>query len=491
MEGDKRMAVKKDKSIKIRLYVAVVLSAILLYALTIIVGNIIHSSSVENRYKNLCKSVVETTNGLMSSEKMDLYINDHNSYEYIQLDKKIDALKATIPGVNMIGIYIMEAEGMKTVFSTESFGEENKKLVNYDSQWGRYRDSFLNNQIIENAHITTRNGISVAYCLPLFPEEGYRVYLCAGVLKDRIDEENSVFLKRNLIALAAVMVVILIGLLMLIELKIVRPMKKIGKIVWQAAACENSEFIEELRDNYIKSGNEIENIYHSLINIYTQKARLAGCVDSADGESIDSVVWLIQRMDVLNSDHLDNFLEYIMLFLAEMKEKNEYSDEVTRSMYGNILLAAPLHDVGKLVIPEEIVNKPGKLTDEEFEIMKRHCEYGAAIISDMYASHQSEGYLEYAREMALHHHEKWDGTGYPHGLKGEEIPLYVRIVTIATVFDTLVSERPYSRAFSFREAMKVLVSEKGKLFDPVLVDIFIKSKRKFYNIYEKNKESKQ
>ena len=484
------MAAKKDISIKIRLYIAVALGAILLYALTIIIGNLIHSTSVENRYNNLCRSVVETTNGLISPENMVLYINDRNSYEYIKLDKKIDDLKATIPGINIIGIYIMEDEGMKTVFSTENPGENSKRIINYDSEWGRYRDSFLNNQIIENAHITTRNGISVAYCMPLSGEGDRRVYLCAGVLKDSIDEENSIFLKRNLIALAAVMVVILVGTLLLIEFKIVIPIKKIGKIVWQAANTESSEFIEELRDNYIKSGNEIENIYHSLINVYTQKVRLVGSVNSADDESIDSVVWLIQRMDVLNSDHLDNFIEYIMLILAELKEKSQYSDELTRSMYGNILLAAPLHDVGKLVIPEEIVNKPGKLTDEEFEIMKKHCKYGEAIISDIYESNKSEGYLEYAREMALHHHEKWDGTGYPHGLKGEEIPLYVRIVTIATVFDTLVSERPYSRAFSFREAMKILVSEKGKLFDPVLVDIFIQSKRKFYEIYEKNKEIK-
>ena len=484
------MALKKDKTVKRRFYIAVVLSAVLMYVLTLAVANFIHTSSTQTRYKNLCKSVIQTVNGLIADGDMEAYINDRNSYNYIQLDQKLDGLKQTIPGIHIIGIYLMTPEGMGTVFTTENVGAGGSVITKYDSHWQKYRESFLNNEVIENAYIITDAGPAIAYCQPVLSRDNYSVYLCTSVLKERIDGENMDFLKSIVIALAGVILVILLGVFVLINVKIVNPLKKIGGIVYKAADTEESDFIDEITENYVKAGNEIENICRSLLNIYTQKTRLASSVKKADKENVESFVWLLQRMDVLNSAHLDNFLEYIMLLLAELKEDNKYAEQITRSMYGNILLAAPLHDVGKLVIPEEIVNKPGKLTDEEFELMKKHCEYGGAIISDMYASHINEGYLEYAREIALHHHEKWDGTGYPHGLKGEEIPLYVRIVTIATVFDTLVSERPYSRAFSFKEAMKVLVSEKGKLFDPDLVDVFVKSKDKVYNIYEKNKENK-
>lgn len=132
-----------------------------------------------------------------------------------------------------------------------------------------------------------------------------------------------------------------------------------------------------------------------------------------------------------------------------------------------LLLAAPMHDIGKIGIPDAVLQKPGKLTDEEMQIMRRHPLIGAEIIGD-----SDSGLLQMARQVALYHHEKWDGSGYPYGLAAEAIPLEGRIVALADVFDALTSVRPYKKAWSVEQAMVHIHAQSGLHFDPALVQLF-------------------
>ncbi|BCD89623.1 two-component system response regulator [Pseudomonas solani] len=134
----------------------------------------------------------------------------------------------------------------------------------------------------------------------------------------------------------------------------------------------------------------------------------------------------------------------------------------------DLLNAAPMHDVGKIGIPDAVLRKPGKLDDDEWVVMREHVRIGAEIIGE----HPS-GLLRMARSIALTHHEKWDGSGYPNGLRGEEIAIEGRIVAIADVFDALTSERPYKRAWSVEDAIALLREQSGRHFDPSLVELFI------------------
>ncbi|MBB3119675.1 HD domain-containing phosphohydrolase [Pseudoduganella violacea] len=134
----------------------------------------------------------------------------------------------------------------------------------------------------------------------------------------------------------------------------------------------------------------------------------------------------------------------------------------------DLLHAAPMHDVGKIGIPDRILQKPGKLDADEWKIMQSHAAIGAEIIGE-----HTHGMLRLARNIALSHHEKWDGSGYPKGLKGEEIPLEGRIVAIADVFDALTSARPYKRAWPLEEALNYLREQRGQHFDAALVDLFL------------------
>ena len=134
-----------------------------------------------------------------------------------------------------------------------------------------------------------------------------------------------------------------------------------------------------------------------------------------------------------------------------------------------------MHDVGKIGIPDYILLKPGKLTPEEFEVMKGHARIGYELLKDSRSEIMKAG-----AEVAISHHEKFDGTGYPHGLKGNQIPLFGRIVAVADVFDALTSKRPYKEAFPFAEAMAILRRDAGSHFDPQLVDAFARIAEPLY-----------
>lgn len=144
-----------------------------------------------------------------------------------------------------------------------------------------------------------------------------------------------------------------------------------------------------------------------------------------------------------------------------------------------IFYAAPFHDIGKVGIPDFVLLKEGRLTDDEFTIMKKHVNIGSDILKDTKSPYLIEG-----EEIALNHHEKYDGSGYPKGKKGEEIPIAARIVSIADVFDALTSVRPYKSSWSIQDAVLLLMNEKGKHFDPNLVDLFIESMDEVKEIYD-------
>ncbi|MEI8642689.1 two-component system response regulator [Pseudoalteromonas sp. Hal040] len=176
---------------------------------------------------------------------------------------------------------------------------------------------------------------------------------------------------------------------------------------------------------------------------------------------------LIQRLgraaeykDTDTGEHIARMSRYSKV-LALAYGMSEYEAEQLKQ-------AAPMHDVGKIGIPDAVLLKPGRLNENEYEHMKQHALIGAKILEN-----STSPLLQLAHKLALEHHEKWDGTGYPYGLKGEEISIEGRIVTIADVFDALTSKRPYKKAWSVEEALDLLKDEAGKHFDPQLVDLFI------------------
>jgi response regulator RpfG family c-di-GMP phosphodiesterase len=182
---------------------------------------------------------------------------------------------------------------------------------------------------------------------------------------------------------------------------------------------------------------------------------------------------LVEYRDFVTGEHVERTQYGVNLLLEEIRRQKLFTELIKDWDTSLILQSVQLHDVGKIAISDLILNKPGKLTEEEYEKMKEHAVFGFKIIERIEADSGESELLNHAKLFALTHHEKWDGTGYPNGLRGYNIPLQGRIMAIADVYDALISERPYKKAFSREEAAKIIIDGKGKQFDPVLIDLFL------------------
>ena len=187
---------------------------------------------------------------------------------------------------------------------------------------------------------------------------------------------------------------------------------------------------------------------------------------------ISSLAAVVEERDENTGNHITRTSDYVQALIGAMKEKGKYTS-LSEDYCNNVVLAAPMHDIGKIRIPDAILNKPGRLTDEEFEIMKKHAVYGSEIIQRTMKDVEEDAYFTVAFNVARYHHERYDGKGYPEGLKGEAIPLEARIMALADVYDALISERVYKKAYSKEYAREILLQGAGTQFDPDLVPLFL------------------
>jgi putative two-component system response regulator len=191
---------------------------------------------------------------------------------------------------------------------------------------------------------------------------------------------------------------------------------------------------------------------------------------------------LVECRDDITGGHIERTQRGIKILLDGIGKNGVYKEETKDWNVELLLQSSQLHDVGKISIDDSILKKPGKLTDEEFEAMKKHAVFGEKIIEKIETLAKENDFLKYAKIFAASHHEKWDGTGYPKGLKGDAIPLLGRIMAIADVYDALTSVRPYKKAFPHEEAKRIIVESSGKQFDPALIEVFIQTADQFKGI---------
>lgn len=238
----------------------------------------------------------------------------------------------------------------------------------------------------------------------------------------------------------------------------------------------------------------------SVIELFTMRKQLAGVVDRQQDEIllqaqqiiklnmglIESLSTAIEFRSGESGAHVRRIHDITKLFLEFSPLKNNFSEEVI----SHVALAAIMHDVGKLSVPDSILNKPGRLTAEEFEIMKTHTTQGCRLL-DQIPQMRELPFFGYARNIARHHHERWDGRGYPDGLKGDDIPLCAQIVSIADVYDALVSPRVYKKAFSFETALSMIVHGECGIFNPLLLEYFQAIEGRIRKLYVETSQKTQ
>jgi len=227
---------------------------------------------------------------------------------------------------------------------------------------------------------------------------------------------------------------------------------------------------------------QLEAYNHGLENLVRQKVK----------EILDSRLCTIHAMSVLVAEkddgtgrHIDRTRTFCRLLAKKLMEHPRYTESITPAFVDNIFHAAPLHDIGKIGIPDSILLKPGKLTPEEFETIKTHTLRGAQALEKVRAKYPFNDFINMGIALTKYHHEKWDGTGYPEGLAGEEIPLEARIMAVADVYDALRFERPYKGPFPHEYSRALILGESGRHFDPLVVEAFSSLEEIFAKICER------
>jgi len=225
---------------------------------------------------------------------------------------------------------------------------------------------------------------------------------------------------------------------------------------------------------------EVEARVETHLKLHRYQAQLEDLVEEQVKEISDAQISTIFALSKLTESrdketgkHLERVQIYCKILAEKLSQEEPYDSVINTAFIHNIFNASPLHDIGKVAIPDQVLLKPGKLSPEEFNIMKTHTLIGASTIEAVRDIYKKNAFINMGISIARSHHERWDGTGYPNGLKGEEIPLAARIMTIADVYDSFRSNRCYKESFSRDQSREIIESGSGTQFDPILVKAFL------------------
>jgi putative two-component system response regulator len=231
--------------------------------------------------------------------------------------------------------------------------------------------------------------------------------------------------------------------------------------------------------------NELRRFNENLLSMVKERTNEIAMLQNA------IIVWaaeMVEFRDEETGQHIERVQKYLEILFNSMKETELYAAELATWDIDAFLKSASLHDVGKIRIRDDILLKKGRLSDDEFANMKLHASYGKMLLESLQDKVPNQTFLDYAKTMAYMHHEKWDGTGYPERLKGPGIPLQARMMALVDVYEALVSERSYKKAFSHMEAMRIISEGRGTHFDPDLTDLFVSLSEELGEVTEAGKK---
>ncbi|MBF0377859.1 MAG: two-component system response regulator [Desulfamplus sp.] len=328
----------------------------------------------------------------------------------------------------------------------------------------------------------------------------FNIHLIASILKDKYtlnvamngkDALKSVQQDKPDIILLDVMMPVMDGYEVCRELKINSNTKDIPVIFLTALSEEEDEMrgldlgavdyiVKPINPKLVEKriSNHLALKYHrdNLELMVAERTRMLTLTQDVTIESLGN---LAEYRDQETGGHIKRTKNYVKSLALNINSNQRFKAVLTKDYIDLLTKSAPLHDIGKVGVPDSILLKPGRLTDEEFEEMKKHTIYGRDIIAASEKSLGEESFLTLAREIAYTHHEKWDGSGYPEGTKGDEIPLSGRIMAIADVYDALISKRVYKSPFHHAKALEIIAKGSGTHFDPDIANTFIEHENEF------------
>ena len=491
LSGEESAAAKHTSSrvmslrTKILLVLSIPLIAISLAATAISIW-IYQNTLIDDHYK-IAEGAANIAASAIDPDMIDSYLTEGEQAEgYADLEHLLYEIRDSSADIEYLYVYRIESDGCHVVFDLDTDdvkGSEPGDLIPFDQSFSEKIPALLRGEPIDPIVTNDSFGWLLTAYQPVYNSAGKCVcYAAADVSMDQISTIERSFLVKMLSLFLGFFMLIFAVVRWLVEYHIILPVNSIaistGTFAYDSEKARESS-IERIHELNIRTGDEVENLYRAITKTSDDSMRYVADVQQKTAELsqmqnalILVLADIVESRDRNTGAHVRKTAAYAEIILQEMRRKGYYADLLTDSYIEDVVHSAPLHDIGKIQVPDAILNKPGRLDDDEYAIMKTHTTAGRDIIAQAIALVPNSGYLNEAQNLAAYHHEKWDGSGYPNGISGADIPLSARVMAVADVFDALVSRRSYKKPFTFEEAMQIIREGSGKHFDPQIVDAF-------------------
>ena len=452
------------------------------------ISSILYRNELVGEYTRTAEGIASLAATVIDADAVDDYIAQGESAPgYTDIERRLYNIRESASDIEYIYVYKIEDDGCHVVFdidTDELEGAPPGEVVPFDDSFKPYISTLLSGGEIEPIISNDTYGYLLTVYNPVRDSRGNCVcYAAADISMERIISNERNFLVEMISLFLSIYLLILALAWHLVEYHIIFPVNSMSLKARAFAynseeARENS--VEGIKTLDIHTGDEIEHLYHAIVKTSDDSMRYVNDIQQKT-ETISKMqkaliivlADMVESRDKNTGDHIRKTAAYTEIILSKMRSKGYYEEELSDEFIYNVVSSAPLHDIGKIQVPDSILNKPGRLTDEEFAKMKSHTTAGSDIIAQVISEVPDSVYLNEAKALAEFHHEKWDGSGYPHGISGEEIPLSARVMADADVFDALVSRRSYKEPFSYEKAMDIIREGAGSHFDPKVADAFL------------------
>ncbi|EGC03477.1 HD-GYP domain-containing protein [Ruminococcus albus] len=445
---------------------------------------------------------------MVDADMMDDYIKYGSDAEgYDETSDLLSKIRENASGVQYLYIIQIRADGCYVAFDVEtsdtpaySAGDK----IDFEEAFEPYLPALFAGEEIEPIESNDISGWLLTAYYPIRNESGRCTgYAGADIsLKYMADSMGDLVLRIALI-LSGFFVLIIAYALWVTGINLVYPINNIVAAVGDFIGAGTDqkkldESVRKLRAIDVHTGDEVEKLFHAICDMavsQTEQMRSIRRFSENTARMQDGLIItmadLVENRDSDTGAHIQKTAAYVKIIVEGLKRKGYYAEKLTPKFMSDVVRSAPLHDIGKISIPDNVLNKKGKLNEAEYEIIKTHTTAGRIIMEKAINTVEGENYLKEARNMAAYHHERWDGKGYPEGLHGEVIPLSARIMAVADVFDALASPRVYKPAFPLEKALSIIQEGSGTQFDPKCVEVFMEALPEVKTVLSKYSENGQ
>ena len=481
----------RSMSLRSKILLLIAAAAVLIALGATSISFVLYRNATMAEQMTLSQGVAGLAASCIDAERVADYIANGEAAEgYLETEEQLYRIRESTPSIEYVYVYKITYEGCRVVFdldTKELKGSEPGELIGFDEAFEPYLPALYAGETIEPIVSDETYGWLLTAYAPVYDSHGVcQCYAAADISMQRLTHEEYAFVAKIVSLFLGFFILVLAFGIWLAEYNITLPINTMalaaGTFAYNSESARKNS-IDSIRGLGIRTGDEIEHLYTAFEKTTEDTVRYISDVQEKSDEInklqtglILVLADVVESRDHCTGDHIRKTAAYVKVIMEQMRRDGVYADVLTDQFISDVVQSAPLHDIGKIAVPDAILNKPGKLTDEEYAQMKNHTTAGSEIIARAMAVVSTDsGYLAAAKDLAAYHHERWDGRGYPNGLAGEQIPLSARIMAVADVFDALVSRRSYKSAHTVESAMEAIREGSGTHFDPQVVEEFFRA----------------